>query len=583
MHSRPFRSLFAVGFASLLMFSFANVADAAGKDADAAKAMDKAMDDYLNTKFDDAIKKIKTAIKNCGSCSAETQGKLHVLLGTIYGAGQSNLSDAQSEFSAALKADPGAKLDPSLSNDDLKKAFAAAKKGGGKSSGGDDDEEEKPKKPKKAAGGDLSYTPPTEGQVNTPLAIAIEIPEDLEAKKVTLHYKGFGATEYKTVELKKLGKKWGGLIPCEEVSTTGDLKFYIIAKDDSGDDAGSAGSKTAPYTVTIKNEVDEVPALPGQDPPKQCKAKEDCPPGLPGCKDQNAATGDQAPIGAACETKSDCNSGEDCVDGHCKAGEAPSGNAKRNLVTLTGGLDMLVISGQDDGVCSGTNASYSCFYQDGSGQFYGVPAERSGTNGIQGGFSIAGGRILASYDRQLGHGGFMLGLRAGYAFGGSPSSPNQPVNNNASTNALNASKVWDGSQAKSFMPIHAELRATYHLGGDGVLEAKKFKPYFFLGGGLAQVNGSVPVDICDQLDAQGNVETMKSKDCNGAKTINGAGARAVTVDAYQITGLNFVGLGAGGVFGLTPTFGIAAEIKVMFMVPTFGVVFAPSLGPAIAF
>src|SRR5581483_10708049 len=116
------------------------------------------------------------------------------------------------------------------------------------------------------------------------------------------------------------------------------------------------------YTVQIKNEVDEVPSLPGQDPPKQCKAREDCPPGLPGCPNAPTGAGGEAPVlGAACETKSDCNSGEECVEGHCKGGEdVPSGKAKRNLVTLTGGLDMLVISGADD-VCSGTNAAYACF------------------------------------------------------------------------------------------------------------------------------------------------------------------------------------------------------------------------------
>ena len=55
------------------------------------------------------------------------------------------------------------------------------------------------------------------------------------------------------------------------------------------------------------------------------------------------------------------------------------------------------------------------------------------------------------------------------------------------------------------------------------------------------------------------------------------------LNAYQITGLNFIGFGGGATFGITPNFGIAAELKLMLMVPTFGFVIGPSLGPVFAF
>ncbi len=55
------------------------------------------------------------------------------------------------------------------------------------------------------------------------------------------------------------------------------------------------------------------------------------------------------------------------------------------------------------------------------------------------------------------------------------------------------------------------------------------------------------------------------------------------VNAYQLTGLGFVDLGVGTTFGITPLFGIAAEVKLMFMVPTFGFVASPYLGPVFNF
>ena len=114
------------------------------------------------------------------------------------------------------------------------------------------------------------------------------------------------------------------------------------------------------------------------------------------------------------------------------------------------------------------------------------------------------------------------------------------------------------------------MRVSWQFGGNQ-LEDKKFRPYaFVIPFGGAQVNGAVPVQVCDKsATAMGTKCSM-----GGVKTL---------VDAYQITGLNFSGFGGGATFGITPFFGVQAELKFMLLWPTFGFAFAPVLGPVFAF
>jgi hypothetical protein len=431
--------------------------------------------------------------------------------------------------------------------------------------------------------------------VNTPVPIYIEIPEEVDAQKVTLRYKPFGGTKWKTLEMTRVRKGYGVEIPCEDVTTTGDIKYFIIAKDEAGDPAGTAGSMKEPYRVPIKNEIEgDPPSLPGKKPPEECAAKEDCPPGLPGCPGGPDATDTEARgdkgWGSSCDATRECKKGLICLNGTCEEGgginDPPPDKStkKRNMVTLRGQLDVLLISGGDS-VCSGTDASFVCFYQGGNQQFYGVPEDKEGTNGIQSGLGVAGGRVMVSYERQLVEKlGLTIGLHAGFAFGGSPSDPEGPYRlDKAVYDYDEGEPPSPHAQANPFLPVHVELRASYYI-GNSMLEPKKVRPYVFIGGGLAQVNASVPVTVCDKAydRSSDNVgDPVAAVDIDDDAGCDEGQVRRL--DAYQITGLNFIELGGGATFGLTPNFGLSAELKLMFMVPTFGFVVAPSLGPVFAF
>ncbi|HVY46027.1 MAG TPA: hypothetical protein VHB21_09115 [Minicystis sp.] len=577
MYVRPFRPISALLLSFVAVTGLAATALAAPKDKAAMKLHDAAMnEDYLNVDFAKAEKKLSDAIKLCGAngCSPDVLGKLHVSLGTVLGIGQNKMDAAKAEFQAALKADPNAQLDKSLSTPQLQATFDEAKGGGG----------EKPPPTKKGPGGDLPMTPPPESPVNTPVPIYIDVPSDLSPGKVTLRYKPFGGTSWKSLEMRKMGDGYGAEIPCEDTTTTGEIKFYITVADTDGAPIATAGTLKEPYRVTVKNELDgEAPHLPGKKPPKQCAAKGECPPGLPGCAEAGGPQRGDKAEGATCDTTTECQAGLTCLNGTCApeaGGGGAKGKPKKNVIGAYAQFDLTLYGskapgGGSAGVCDVSNSnSYACFYTGTSHEFYGAPDDGvANTDSVAGGFAFAGMRALVGYDRQLlSKVPLSLGLRFGVAFPSMPSPDNAPQGR-AGPTGLNWAPV------SGFPPIHAEGRLTYSLGG-ALFEGGKAHPYFFVGGGVARVTTSVQVQVCDQLTEGGEFVPTPSKVCRGGGSRN---SRPVTLDAYQIEGLNFVAVGAGTNYGITDNFGIAAELKIMFMVPTFGVVFSPTLGPVVAF
>ena len=569
MHLRSQRSLFAVALAAGFALTLSAEASAAGpKEKDAQKLFNQAMDeDYLATEFAKAEKKLKDALGKCGAagCSPEFLAKVHVALGTVQGVGLSKTDEAKESFVAALKADPGAALDPGLTTPELTKLFNEAKKEAGGAPGPKKGPKKEPAGGDKPPAGDAQHTPPGDALVNAPLPIYVEPSEEIALTKVTLWFKPFGAKTYKNVPMKKRGSGYGAEIGCEDTGTTGDIKYFFAFTGEGDVAAGSLGSREAPFKVSVKNEVDDRPHFPGAKAPAICQERASCPPGFSG-PDCKTGTGDGKDSGGTCEVNADCKSGLTCQSGTCQ-GDTSSGG-KRNLISLGVQLNLMVIKGGSQ-VCDGLDNSYECFLQGTSHQYFGKTVAKTNTDGIQGGLSLPSITILAGYDRQLLQNlGLQLGVRLGVTIGGSPS-PDNLQSNGAPPVATNI------APAKSFLPFFGELRLGYHF-GEGVLEKLGFRPYLFVAGGLAQINGAVPVVVCDSRLAAGEAA---QKGCS-SPTVPAIGR---AVDAYQITGLNFVGFGAGTTFGFTNNFGIAVEAKAMFLLPTFGVVIAPTISPVVAF
>ncbi len=588
MAFRPLQTLTSLSLA-LALGTLTSVGFAGKKDKAAEKLIGQAMDeDYLNLELDKAESKLKDAVKLCGEsdCAPEVLGRVYVALATVHGVGQNKLDVAKSELVKALKADPNAKLIDGLSNPDLEKKFKEAKAeaaGGGEPSGSDaggeaggdagGDEPKKPKKPKKPkpaptetedgesdVGGDFAHSPVEEQAVNVPLPVFAEIPDDLGATKVILRYKGFGANKWESLTMQKLEGGWGAEIPCAATSVTGDIKYYIIGSDETGTPVATAGSTKQPFKVAIKNKIAiDPPSLPGKEPPAKCQAKEDCPPGLPGCGSGGGASerGGKE-VGSICDATQECAEGLVCDEKSrtcAPSGEEPPSTSTargRHLVSLGAQLDLSVL-GSGENVCSAANSAFYVCTESSGAQFFGVPKEVNGTNGISGGLALGGARFLAGYDYYFPF-GLGIGGRAGIAIGG-PSLGDET--------APEGVKYPKGN---SFLPVHAEARASYRI-LNRELTKGAFAPHVFVGGGMAQVNASVPVNVCDTAREGG------SNSCPGE----------VLVDAYQLTGLSFIGFGGGATYMLTDMFGVSGELKFMVMLPTSGFVIAPTVSPVLAF
>ena len=399
--------------------------------------------------------------------------------------------------------------------------------------------------------------------------------------------------------MRKMASGFGGTVPCNQVTTTGKLRFYVIFKDQAGDPVMTVGRLKSPLEITIKNKIDgEQPALPGKKPPKKCTSVE-CPPDFPGCKSTGPA---KVGWGGTCKETSECRDGLACTNGSCEKDESGdggdssdggssssggSGSLPKNLVSLAAQLDVLAINSaenvcgrsKNDGSFTTEHDNYFCFNSGDGGEYLGIPSKDK-FNEIQGGAGI-GFRLLAGYTRVFGK-GLSAGVRVGYALTGSPSIGDAAERYDACKDA-NGKDACREPAAQDFFPWHAEVRFEYFFleskAEQWMKAGKKYlpRPYAFLGTGFGQVNSGVTLSVCDTVDDAGNPVTADQTKCPANTT------KRDDVEAYQITGLNFVDFGIGGIFPVHKNFGVQLELKFMVMLPTSGFVFAPVLGPVAMF
>src|SRR5690606_18160658 len=139
-------------------------------------------------------------------------------------------------------------------------------------------------------------------------------------------------------------------------------------------------------------------------------------------------------------------------------------------------------------VCSPEGQSaqaFSCYYAGSTTDAF-VDAPYPGVN-IGSGTAVGTTRVLLSYDRAFSP-NLMAGVRLGYAFRGGP-----PANRDMKYFPGGTLEVYD--EGTSFLPYHAEVRATY-LFGRG-LSSSGLRFYAHAGGGLAQVDAKVVVPVVD--------------------------------------------------------------------------------------
>ena len=218
--------------AAILLPSFSHLAPAhaAPKDAQAQKAFKQAMEeDYLDTNFDGAQKKLEKAIETCGSsgCAGPIKAKLYIALGVVLGGGKGAKDGALKAFIEAIKLDKSAAPDPDYITSDIKSIFEDAQKKAGKSDGGSGTASPPP------TGGALIVAP-VEAQkkgVPIPVYVTIDAEQAPEVARVELSYIGAGSSSKKTLKLERAGKAYRGNIPCGAVKKTGTVRYWLTAFD----------------------------------------------------------------------------------------------------------------------------------------------------------------------------------------------------------------------------------------------------------------------------------------------------------------------------------------------------------------
>lgn len=545
----------AFALSALLLLCGADAVAQDKKTEDAAKALQKkAMEeDYLATEFPKAQEKLEKALAACGDakCSPALRAKLHRDLGVVQVGGKLDEAKGKSHFAEAQKLDGSLQLDPDLKTAELQAAWDGAGKSGGAAGGSGDGGG--------SVEGDFLHVPVKRQQVRTPVPVYVEYSGEEKVVKTKVRYKGFGMSDWKSLDGVKMSNGWGVQIPCDDVQR-GEVKYYVQGFDENNDPVATSGDRNTPFTVEITPDaVDDPPHLPGQPPGKQCAEKGDCPPDFPGCKNPpKASAKGEEPTGKdggeTCEEDSECKSGT-CKDEKCTEPEGSVEKYARMWVGLSAGVDFAFIPSAED-VCKLNNAdgfplNTGNYYCTEGGSDY--PARPTGdpqvdarlraqndaiqlgkSNKVDGGATMGAIRIMASFDYAL-NTNTLLGARAGVALGTYPGQ---------------AAKA-DG-RAFSASPMHLEARATYVIGKDPLAKAG-FAPFVFVGGGASSFDARVKVSVVETGNPQ-----------------------AREVDAWHVGGPWFFALGGGGRYAFSPKAALLGGLRANF---AFGNSFQPSVGP----
>ena len=534
--------LFAFLLAAVALFSAP--AFGAPRDKAALKKIEEAIyTHFLNTEFDKAEGVLLGTIQACeDKCSPEVKAKAWMYVGLVRGSGRNDMQGAGQAFGEAFKLDANVKLDEQIATPEVKAAFAQASGAGAPAAageGGADPGEE-------GMGCTLEVT-----QVETRRPIPIACGSQAELAGAKLFFKGF-AQSWQSVPMQEVEGEWQGSIPCKATDQTGKLRWYVQGLDENGEAADSNGSEEEPNSIDIVNKTDEAPpAFPDQEPPQRCGAGgggacggwgEAC--GADDCCDAGLACILGTCEASQCESDKDCSEGA-CVDGKCRRGGRVTGPSKKNWLSAHFGLDLAVIS--SDGACTqqARDENFTCFDSDGNA-YNGRPnLQAAGTIGS--GLVLSTMRAMVAYERIFGPIG--IELRAGYAFNGGP----------------------------DFLPAHVELRGKFWVLGEKAFGAPGVRPWVHLGGGLAQVDATVPVEVVDCTN-----ETDPTA-CETNDNPLASGGSVEQFDATKALGQSFITAGGGVMYAIGLEHGPVLNLNAMFLFPSSGFVLAPSLGYAVGF
>lgn len=483
----------------------------------ALDALKRADDDYLQTDFAKALRRLQTAERACGeaSCTNDTHAALLRDIGTME-LRLGHAETATSAFRRAYKVDPTIKLNPDYDAKDLRAAWDAAVASA----------------VAPVASGDFVHRPAAAQSATTPLPVYVEtaIPD---VRSVVVKYRGEGMRSFRRALLERKGAGWGGYVPCADV-VSGTLRYYVQGFDKDGELAASSGDPTRTFEVPIRNGgVEDAPSLPGEPSPPKC-----------GAQDTQVLNLDR---GERCTEDRQCKSGT-CGAGRCNAVPTfeqeeppPGGSARpraRLWVGIAGTLDLTAPPSGSE-VCA-AGSGYWCTTPEGRDLAASpalVPRQR-GTASSE--VSPGGAHILATIDYAA-TANLLVGVRLGYVANAYPG------------DAASAAGKTLGAA------IHAEARGTWVF-GDEPIARSGLAPYVFVAAGVAHFDAPVTVMVAQQGVA--GERAVHAWFVSGP-AFGGAGGGARYAFSPRIAFSTGIGLDAAfgpGAFGLT----VSPELSVQY-------------------
>lgn len=523
----------AAGNVSGWLIEGAAAAQAPPRDAQAEAALNAAMGvDYLETRFDQAERKLRAAIDACGAsdCSPAVKARLFIALGSVLALGRKELGDARDAFVDALRIDPSAKLNPDLATPEVSSAFEQARVATGVGAPA-------------TAGAQLQIAPPPEQRVRTPVPIYVEVADELlpSVKQVTVWYLAPGEREYRPLIMKKLrGQGFGINVPCAALGTVGTLRYHVAAVDEDGAILASAGARDAPLSTQIKARIASAPPRwPGHAPPAMCAAPEQDRP-------------------RQCIDDRQCSRGLACVRGACVAGPAEEAapDVQRSWVGLTFSPDVALFSGRD--VCSLASQErdhFVCLRSDGT-RYDGTPTPGV-ANDVNLGFALATSRVALAYDRLV-LDNLTVGGRVGFAAGG----------------------TTDGGA--SFLPLHLEARAQYFLMARP-FEQLGARPFVLAAAGVAQVDAEVDVEVLEDAAACEADPASIVSPCTRPGQSGRIEERQQTLAATRQAGQAFASLGVGVAYAPLEAVSLNLALRASLTFPAVLTVLSPEVGLSLGF
>jgi hypothetical protein len=377
----------------------------------------------------------------------------------------------------------------------------------------------------------LLHVPPSERRVEqgilTAVPISVDLPPDLEAARVLVHFKVHGSKDWTTLELyREAGQRFRGAIPCLEVSTiTGDLRYYVRVHDAGGEVIAYRGSRSDPFVVRVLHESER----PGLVSGGRCPDPADCPRGLPGCPSEEVEL-------LPCRTDADCEGDLTCSwDGYCEVDTRAKNWASLGVSATFGlvpGAGACTLSAQE-------TEGYACYRRRDGVRYLGEPVYTNeplvparGPLNVEVGYER-----LVFYETTV-------GARVGYTFFGK------------------------GPPALGeFFPLSGEVSVTRFLDHDP-FRRSGITAFVKLAGGFSMVDlrGSLHVreDLTRPLTQGGNDLDQR-------------------VDLWKRAGDGYISAGGGATFRTSQNFGLRVEVGVAQTFPYPATLVKGAVGAEVGF